>query len=232
MNMTLAIEEFADANALVEGFSQQIASILKQAISKKGSASIAVSGGSTPKPLFAALSKFDLPWSKVSITLADDRWVDILDDASNEKLVRENLLVNFAAAANFVSLKTSDADAQDAEAQISDRLNALHLPLDIIILGMGEDGHTASLFPCSAQIQEGLNLHRVKPVLATQPSTAPHQRMSLSLATIVASPHVFLHITGDSKRRVLEQALSQHTAIEKPIKAVCEHCSLNLVWAP
>jgi 6-phosphogluconolactonase len=230
--MTLAIQEHTDSEALVDAFSQQLASILKQAISQKGTASIAVSGGSTPKPLFAALSNMDLPWSKVYVTLADDRWVDLSDDASNEKLVRENLLVNHASAANFVSLKTEDANAEDAETEIANRLNALHLPLDIVILGMGEDGHTASLFPCSAQIEEGLNLNRINPVLATQPSTAPHQRMSLSLATIVASPHVFLHITGDKKRRVLEQALSQHTAIEKPIKAVCDHCSVNLIWAP
>jgi 6-phosphogluconolactonase len=230
--MTLAIQEYANNKLLVDAFSQQIASILKQAISKKGIASIAVSGGSTPKPLFAALSSIDLPWSKVYVTLADDRWVDLSDDASNEKLVRENLLVNHASVANFVSLKTEDANAEDAETEIANRLNALQLPLDIVILGMGEDGHTASLFPCSAQIGEGLNLHRIKPVLATQPTTAPHQRMSLSLATIVASPHVFLHITGDKKRNVLEQALSQHTAIEKPIKAVCDHCSVNLIWAP
>lgn len=230
--MTLAVQEHTDNEALVDAFSQQIASILKQVISKKGTASIAVSGGSTPKPLFAALSKIELPWTKVYVTLADDRWVDVNDDASNEKLVRENLLVNHASAANFVSLLTEDTNAEDAETEIAERVNAIQLPLDIVILGMGEDGHTASLFPCSAQIEEGLNLNRANPVLATQPSTAPHQRMSLSLATIIASPHVFLHITGDKKRSVLEQAITQHTAIEKPIKAVCDHCSVNLIWAP
>ncbi|MFC4699661.1 6-phosphogluconolactonase [Glaciecola siphonariae] len=230
--MALVTQEYANSERLVDAFSQQIAEILTQAITDKGSASIAVSGGSTPKPLFQALSKIDLPWSQVNITLADERWVDALDDASNEKLVRENLLVNHARAARFMSMTTDDANAEDAVDEISARLEALGLPLDILILGMGEDGHTASLFPCSAQIEEGINLARTQPVLATQPTTAPHQRMSLSLAEIVKSKHVFLHITGDKKRQVLTQAISEHTPLEKPIKAVCDNTTLNLVWAP
>lgn len=230
--MSLVNHEYASSEALVVAFSQQIADILSRAIKVNGKALLAVSGGSTPKPLFKSLSNMDLPWEKVNITLADERWVKASDEASNEKLVRDNLLVNRAQSANFVSFTTADENAEYAVDEISARLDQAGLPIDILILGMGEDGHTASLFPCSAQIQDGLDLSRKKPVLATQPSTAPHQRMSLSLATIVASQHVFLHITGDKKRAVLEQALTQHTAIEKPIKAVCDNCTVNLIWAP
>jgi 6-phosphogluconolactonase len=230
--MALVTHEYTDAKALVDAFSEKLAGIIKQAISLKGSASIAVSGGSTPKPLFQALSRIDLPWSKVNITLADERWVDNLDDASNEKLVRENLLVNHASSAHFISMTTRDENAENAVDEISARLSEMGLPLDVLILGMGEDGHTASLFPCSAQIEEGLNVARQTPVLATQPTTAPHQRMSLSLAEIIKSKHVFLHITGEKKRKVLEDAIANHTFIEKPIKAVCDSCTVNLVWAP
>jgi 6-phosphogluconolactonase len=230
--MSLIEHEYADSDALVEAFSQRIASILEQAINDRGSAFIAVSGGSTPKPLFQALSNIELPWAKVNVTLADERWVDASDNDSNEKLVRENLLLNKAAAANFVSMTGRYKNAEDAVDEISQRLQDRGLPLDIIILGMGEDGHTASLFPCSKQIKEGLNLTRKQPVLATEPASAPHQRMSLSLATIIESRHVFLHITGDKKRSVLTTALSQHTATDKPIKAVCDNCSVNLIWAP
>nr|WP_136249682.1 6-phosphogluconolactonase [Ningiella ruwaisensis] len=229
--MALNKHEFQDNSTLVKAFSEQLAGIIKQAISEKGRASVAVSGGSTPKPLFEALASIDLPWSKVDITLADERWVDADHEASNEKLVRENLLVNHAASANFVSMTTSDTNATDAQGAIEKRLESL-LPLDILILGMGEDGHTASLFPCSEQIKTGLDLNYPHSVLATQPTTAPHQRMSLSLAEIVKSRNVFLHITGEKKREVLEQALQQHTALEKPIKAVCDNCTVNLVWAP
>ncbi|MBT1449382.1 6-phosphogluconolactonase [Glaciecola sp. XM2] len=230
--MSIVLDEYANSDALVSAFSHKLASILKQSISQKGSASIAVSGGSTPKPLFQALSQISLPWNKVYITLADDRWVDATHEASNEKLVKENLMINEASAANFVSLVTDDGDAKNAESTIAKRIQSIDFPLDIVILGMGEDGHTASLFPCSEQIQEGLNLQRKLPVIATQPTSAPHQRMSLSLASIVASPHIFLHITGDKKRAVLETALANHSAIEKPIKAVCDNSTVNLVWAP
>jgi 6-phosphogluconolactonase len=230
--MALVLHEYANSEALVDAFSEQIAGIIKQAISQNGSASIALSGGSTPKPLFQALSQIALPWSRVNITLADERWVDAGDSASNEKLVRENLLVGEAASAKFVSMTTDDDNAEDAVATISERLEKMGLPLDVCILGMGEDGHTASLFPCSEQIEEGLNLARKAPVLATQPTTAPHQRMSLSLAQIIKSKHLFLHITGNKKRQVLEQAIADYTPIEKPIKAVCDNASVDLIWAP
>jgi len=230
--MPLQTHEYANSDALVDNFSKQIAELLTQAISEKGYATLAVSGGSTPKPLFQALSKIDLPWAQVKITLVDERWVDAAHPDSNEKLVRENLLVNHAEAASFMSMTTHDANAEDAVEKLSARLDDFGLPIDVLILGMGEDGHTASLFPCSQQIAEGLNLSRKLPLLATQPSTAPHQRMSLSLASIVSSQHVFLHIVGEKKRQILEQAISQHTALEKPIKAVSDNCTLNLVWAP
>ncbi|WP_371195219.1 6-phosphogluconolactonase [Glaciecola sp. SC05] len=230
--MSVENHEYANSEELVNAFSQQIAGILKDAIAEKGTASIAVSGGSTPKPLFQALSNIELAWAKVNVTLVDERWVNATHEASNEKLVRENLLVNRAGAANFISMTTADDNAEDAVEEISARLEHMGMPIDVLILGMGEDGHTASLFPCSEQIAEGLNLNRKQLVLATQPTTAPHQRMSLSLASIIASKHVFLHISGDKKRTVLEQALSQHTAIEKPIKAVCDNCNVNLIWAP
>lgn len=230
--MPLNIHEYANSDVLVANFSQQIAALLEQAIATKGSASLAVSGGSTPKPLFKALSNIDLAWANINITLVDERWVDTQHRDSNEKLVRENLLVNFAKNANFVSITTADQNAEDAVDEIDLRLKEMGLPIDILILGMGEDGHTASLFPCSEQLQDGLNMRRQSAVLATQPTTAAHQRMSLSLASIVASKNVFLHIVGLKKREILEQALSNHTALEKPIKAVCDNCTVDLVWAP
>ena len=230
--MALVINEFESKEALDKGFAQVILKLLLTAIDKKGSASLVVSGGSTPKPLFLHLSKQDFAWDKVTITLADERWVDKQDKDSNEKLVKENLLVNKAASAQFVSLTTDEANAFDAQSTISERIDAIDDKFDVLILGMGEDGHTASLFPCSEQIKEGLRLSRSLSAIATQPSTAPHQRMSMSLAKIVKANNVFLHLTGDKKRAVLNDALTAHTALEKPIKAVCDNCTVNLMWAP
>jgi 6-phosphogluconolactonase len=230
--MPLLSHEFTDKAQLNEGFGRKIVEILELAISDHGKASIAVSGGSTPKPLFAFLSTQSLAWDKVNITLVDDRWLDDSHKDSNEKLVKENLLVNKASAANFVSLKTSDDNAIDAETTISERIDAVADGFDVLILGMGEDGHTASLFPCSEQIKEGLNLERAFSAIATQPTTAPYQRMSMSLAKIIKAKNVFLHLTGDTKKQVLNQAIANHTSLEKPIKAVCENTTVNLMWAP
>lgn len=230
--MSLKTTIFGSASELVTVFSQRIADILKQAISEKGQASLVVSGGSTPLPLFKALSARSIDWSKVTITLADERWVDASDAASNEKMVREVLLQDKAAAATFIPLKTAHDNAEDAVEQLTAAFNEVGLPFDVVILGMGEDGHTASLFPCSAQIEAGLDVNSPAMLIATQPTTAPHQRMSFTLRALVSSANVFLHLTGQKKRDVLEHALAHSTDLEKPIKAVCDKASVELMWAP
>lgn len=230
--MSLLVNQFSSADALNKVFAERIIEALTKAISSKGKASLAVSGGSTPKLLFLRLSATDLAWDKVTITLADERWVDANHNDSNEKLVRENLLQGKASAAAFVSLTTKDANASDAEVEISTRIDAIDDCIDVLILGMGEDGHTASLFPCSQQINDGLDLSRGLSAIATRPTTAPHQRMSMSLAKIIRAKHLFLHLTGAKKKAVLEDALANFSEVEKPIKAVCNHATVELMWAP
>lgn len=230
--MSLHTTTFNSASELVTVFSQRIADTLKQAISEKGHATLVVSGGSTPLPLFKALSARPIDWEKVTITLADERWVDATDAASNEKLVTENLLQNKAAKARFVSLKTPDENAEDAVEKLTATFRDIGLPFDVVILGMGEDGHTASLFPCSAQIEAGLDVNSPAMLIATQPTTAPHQRMSFTLRALVSSAHVFLHLTGQKKLDVLNDSLAHFTDLEKPIKAVCDRAKVELMWAP
>lgn len=229
--MSLQTHEFASTEALNEEFATKIIAILQIAIAEKGQASLIVSGGNTPKPLFAALSQADLDWSKVVISLADDRWVDTNDAASNDKLVREHLLVGNAAAATFISLKHNFADANDAVSACEAALSNVTMPFDVLILGMGEDGHTASLFPCSKELQAGLDLNSGKKYIAVQPTTAPHQRMSLTLPALLASSHIFLHLTGAAKQAVVAQALAS-TETQMPIKAVLDRANVQLMWAP
>ena len=230
--MSLQQTLFESREDLNKSFADTIVSILEAAIARDGKASLVVSGGSTPLPLFQALSQRDLAWSKVTITLADERWVDNQHDASNEKLVTDNLLVGKAAAAQFFALKTEHEDAQDAVTQLNSAADQPKQPFDVLILGMGEDAHTASLFPCCAQIQAGLALDNPSTFISTQPTTAPHQRMSYTLAALVKAKHIFLHLTGDKKRSVLEQALQTKNAEEKPIKAVVDNADVTLMWAP
>lgn len=230
--MALQTEKFESADALTASFATKLVGILEQGIEKNGRASLVVSGGRTPLALFKTLSNTPLAWDKVDITLADERWVDEDHDASNTKLVKDNLIQNYAADANFVSPKTPSSDAVDGVAEATPLINALAQPFDALILGMGEDGHTASLFPCSEQVAEGLDMENGNTLIAVQPTTAPHQRISLTLPALLNSRHIFLHLTGDSKLSVLEDALANATELEKPITAVVNRAPVTLMWAP
>ena len=224
--------QFESKDALNNAFAERIIQILQEAISQQGRASLLVSGGRTPMPLFKSLSETNIDWSKVDISLVDERWVAEDDSASNTKMVKENLLQNHAAAANFVPLKNAQNDASDAVAWCTDNLQNIKQPFDVLILGMGEDGHTASLFPCSEQISQGLDLTCDASYIAVQPTTAPNQRMSLTLKAILTSQNIFLHLTGDSKKQVLEQALAGDDEQEMPIRAVLQRAEVELMWAP
>lgn len=229
--MALVSHEFASAEQLTAEFALIIAGLLSQAITEKGQATLVVSGGRTPVALFQTLAQIDIDWRKVVITLADDRWVDVSDDASNDKLVRTHLLQNHAAAAKFITLKHDFIHAEDAVSSCEAALETVQLPFDVVILGMGEDGHTASLFPCSKQIKQGLDLNSQAKYIAVQPTTAPHQRMSLTLPAILAAKNIFLHLVGESKKDTIAKAL-QSTELEMPISAVINRTTVNLMWAP
>lgn len=230
--MALIEHIFESTEALNCDFSAKIVNILSKGIVKNGRASLVVSGGRTPKPLFNILSNTDLEWEKVDISLADERWVEQSDPASNETMVRQNLLINKAAKANFVGLKTHHHSANDAVALCTENLRQVKTPFDVLILGMGEDGHTASLFPCSDQIAQGLDLDSQATFIAVTPTTAPNQRMSLTLSALLNSENVFLHLTGESKRTVLAQALEGKDELAMPIFAVLNRTNVQLVWAP
>ncbi|WP_137166806.1 6-phosphogluconolactonase [Salinimonas lutimaris] len=230
--MALTEKLFDSADTLATEFAQTLTDILKAGIEARGRASLVVSGGRTPAALFNTLSNTDLAWDKVDITLADERWVDEDHDASNAASVRKNLLQNKASAANFVTPKTADADANDAIAEVENRISSFSQPFDALILGMGEDGHTASLFPCSEQVADGLNMSSGKICIAVQPTTAPHQRISLTLPALLNSRNIFLHLTGDAKKEVLKDALANNTELEKPVTAVVNRAPVTLMWAP
>lgn len=230
--MALTQSLFETTDALNHAFCERISSLLAQGIEENGRASLIVSGGRTPAALFHALSEVPLAWDKIDLSLADERWVAPSDDASNEKMVRAKLLINHAAKANFIGLKTAHADAIDAVQTCTDNFAQVIRPFDIVILGMGEDGHTASLFPCSEQVKEGLDLDSKQMFIAVQPTTAPNQRMSLTLAALLNSKHVFLHLTGASKKDVLAKALAGDDEFAMPIRAVLNNTNVELMWAP
>jgi len=228
------LTEFPARNDLDIELATTVSDLLAKAIKEKGKASIAVSGGSTPKGFFSVLSQSDIEWSKVTITLADERWVPMDSDASNTRLVHENLLQNKAAKAKFFHLKQGDELTDETLIDLNVAASKTLLPLDVLILGMGEDGHTASLFPCSDEINAGLDQTNDAVLMKVQPKTAPNQRISFTFASLITSKNIFLHSCGEGKKTVLTQALNGDDPFEMPIRAFLQHPSLNtqIFWAP
>lgn len=225
--------EFISRSALDAQMAEDVAAALRAAIDARDAATLVVSGGSTPKGFFQSLSGKALNWSKVTVTLADDRWVspDHLD--SNDRLVRQSLLQGPASAASFIPLVTTDSHPSAAEKVIAAALSRLGT-LDVTILGMGSDGHFASLFPDSATLAAGLDLATERTVLAVDPPKAVHARMSMTLQRLLDARQLFLHIVGDEKRAVLDQAMMHKDSRNLPIAAVLESKSPEpqVYWAP
>jgi 6-phosphogluconolactonase len=220
--MLTRLQQFEAHSELCDQLAHWIAADLAAAISKRGAATLAVSGGSTPLPLFQRLSTVDIDWARVSVTQVDERWLEEDHSDANARLIREALLVNAAAAANFVGMKTEHSSPFDpgaVEATVA-RLSAFCDGIDVVVLGMGGDGHTASFFPDSSTLAQALDLEAEALCVPVLPPSAPHERMTLSLTTLLRASNIYLHITGASKWKVLEQALQGGDPAELPIRAV------------
>lgn len=190
---------YPDIEQLSEAFADFAATALRNTLAQKQHATLVVPGGNTPRHYLPMLAKCALPWNRITVTLSDERWVDVGDEQSNERLVKQCLLNHLPPDTPFVGLKTQHDNPFAAIDEIHQRLDKLPLPLSLTILGLGEDGHIASLFP-------GMN-----PDLSTQhcvaiaPPIAPSQRISLSLKMLAESEQIVLVVTGETKRRLLDR---------------------------
>ncbi|WP_416696246.1 6-phosphogluconolactonase [Candidatus Pseudothioglobus sp. Uisw_050_01] len=220
-----------NSESLASDLCQSIGEILIEEIRKKGHASIAVSGGSTPIPLFNELSLLNINWTKVDLTLADERWVDPKSADSNELLVRTHLIKNKASKVNFIPLKNDSKTVQDGQKNSEELLKNITLPFDVVVLGMGPDGHTASLFPCSEELSDAMDLNNPNMLVLTYPKTAPYQRICLTAKVIADSKNIFLHLNGSSKLHTLESAMKYKDSSKMPIYAFLEN-GLSIYWSP
>jgi 6-phosphogluconolactonase len=226
--------EFSTAELLVEALATRIGDLLTEGVRKRAQASLLVSGGSTPIPLFARLAGMELPWQHVTISLVDERWVEPTSRDSNENLVRTHLLQKKAATARFIPMKTNDATPLQGEEYCATALVEIPRPYDCLILGMGNDGHTASLFPGADNLAAAVDLHSEKICMAIQPVTAPHQRMTLTLPAILRSRQLILHLQGEEKKKVLARAMEAGDPREMPIRYILqqETTPLAIYWSP
>ena len=223
-----------DRDALAAGFASEVAAALAAGISANGAASIAVSGGSTPARFFAALSGHgEIDWQKVIVTLVDERWVDESSDRSNAALVHANLLQGPAASARFVPLYAG-GDTPDAEhiAKTNARLGGLPETFDVVVLGMGNDGHTASFFPGGDTLDAVLTAPG--PALALTAPGAGEPRVTLTLKRLLKTKALYVHIEGAEKLRTLEQALGDGPVADMPVRAVLRQTEtpVTVYWCP
>lgn len=193
--------------------------------------SLVVSGGSTPLPFFKALREKTLDWTRVDVLLADERWVPENHEDSNARLVKETLLQGPAAEANYLSLKQPGDSPADGLSDVEAALAELHLPLDLLVLGMGNDGHTASLFPDAPELDQALDMDSASIVAPATPPSQPQKRVTLTLRALSQAGFTALHLKGDDKLETLQTASSDIENIrEMPIRAFLKP-GLQIFWS-
>lgn len=214
---------------LAAQLAESVACALATDLASQERALLVVSGGSTPVAFFERLAARELPWARVDVTLADERWVDEEDKDSNARLVRRHLLQGPAAAATLHPLTTADGTPEEGAAAVAERIARLPWPASVVVLGMGGDGHTASLFPDSGEL--GLALTTDDTAVAVRAPSVAQPRMTLSASRLHRARRHVLHIVGDDKRAVLARAMGGDDARELPIRAFLA-CPLAVYWAP
>lgn len=220
-----AFPQAADASAAL---AQAVAADLAAAIDSRGRATLAVSGGRSPVPFFQALAQTALDWQRVTITLVDERVVPPEHADSNAGLVRQYLLQGPAAAAAFLPLVNT---AANPEQELATAQTLWQTP-DVVVLGMGDDGHTASLFPAADNLAEGLDAANPQALIGIVPPAAPHRRISMTLAELQRSGKLYLAIAGAGKRAVLDTA-AQAVDATYPISYLLQPSEkpLHVYWA-
>lgn len=211
---------FGSRGELADALARDVEADLARALAARGTALLAVSGGSTPALFFERLSHAPIDWRKVRVTLVDERQVPETSDRSNARLVRQHLLRHEAAAATFIPLY--------------DNPDATKLPaFDVVILGMGSDGHTASFFPGGDRLQEAIDPGGRERLISITAPGAGEPRLTFTLPALLAAGTISLHIEGAHKREVLKRALEAGPQAEMPVRAVLlSPKPMTLYWCP
>jgi len=234
-SLNVTTHSFTDCQIQATALAERIAERLRSALTERGQAVLAVSGGNTPKKLFDRLSQEKLDWSRVQITLVDERWVPDTDERSNARLVKTLLLQHAVAAAQFIPLYTGAASPEAGLATADARIAALPLPFDAVVLGMGDDGHTASFFPGGDHLAEALDLDGQARVLPMHAADAGEPRITLTLPILLQTRALYLLVAGEKKRDLLADArLGLGAARDYPVRAVLtqQRVPVAVYWCP
>ncbi|MEL6203167.1 MAG: 6-phosphogluconolactonase [Pseudomonadota bacterium] len=219
---------------LAEALAMGVAGVLGGGIATRGSANLAVSGGSTPKLFFEHLSKTDIAWADVKVRLVDERIVPPDHERSNAGLATRHLIQNRAADAELVPYVVDAATPEECAAQSEPLMDIKDGRLDAVILGMGTDGHTASFFPEGSRLLSAIDLEDERNVIAMEAPGAGEPRLTMTLPYILDARFIALHIEGEEKRLVYEEALAGTDPLAMPVRAVLKQkvVPIHVFWAP
>ncbi len=217
---------YPDREFMFLSLANDIAGQLGEFLRRDGKASLCVPGGTTPGPIFDTLSGVDLDWANVAVFLNDERWVAEDSPRSNTRLLRERLLRGFAARARLVPLYAPAEQPEEMLEALSDGL-APHLPISVLLLGMGADMHTASLFPGADLLADALAAN-APPLMALRAEAAGEPRITLTAPVLKAAFNIHILITGAEKREAIERAATL-PALEAPVRAVLDNATVH--WA-
>lgn len=233
--LNVTTHSFTDCRAQATALAERVAGHLRRALGERQQAVLAVSGGNTPKDFLDLLSREPLDWARVQVTLVDERWVPDSDERSNARLVQSRLLQHAARAARFIPLYTGDATPEAGLAEAEARIDALGLPFDAVVLGMGEDGHTASFFPGGDHLADALDLGGGARVLPMRAPAAGEPRITLTLPTLLDTRALYLLVSGEKKRDLLADVrLGLGAARDYPVRAVLtqQRVPVAVYWCP
>jgi len=227
----VAHHAFSSGASLARNLANDVAAALTRRLAAHGAAGLVVSGGRTPAAFLGELAMRDLDWSNVCVTLADERCVPADDPASNLRFVRDAFASTPASAAALIEI---DATTTDAAARWNAALAGIPRPFAAVILGMGDDGHFASLFPDMPGLASALDLSTTTDVVEGIAPTEPKARLSLTLPTLLDTDLLVLHVTGDSKLATLRRASCPGSALEMPVRALLDQrrVPLEIYHAP
>lgn len=224
---------FSGPEEVAEVLSAEVAALVRQGIAERGAGSLIVPGGRTPGLFLSKLSHRSLAWDRVQVTGSDERWVDISSPDSNEALVRRTLIANAAAEAQLVSLYSGAATPADGVAEVERRVQAMARPFDAVVMGMGDDGHFASLFPGEPALAVGLDLSATAICVAAKGPAGGPPRISLTLSCLAKARHIYILATGAHKRDVWQSAADQPADI---LPAAALHrltgTPVDFMWCP
>ncbi|MGR3486236.1 MAG: 6-phosphogluconolactonase [Paracoccaceae bacterium] len=217
--------EYPDAELMMLRVADAVAGELRSYLDRQDRASLVVPGGTTPGPIFDSLSGVDLDWARVMVALSDERWVPETSERSNTRLIRERLLVGPAAAATYLPLHADAPEPEDALEALAEGL-APALPISVLLLGMGADMHTASIFPGADRLDEALTTERT--LVPMRAPGAPEPRVTLSAHVLKDAMSTHLILVGDAKRAALDLA-RELPPREAPVAAILPGATVH--WA-